>query len=99
MSSPDNPLAVRPRGPCRRRLRRTGGTCVDPGPEESAKLLLRSGSRVAPIAGVPRPADERILGHVGVDLLQGPVAVAGGILDLATDLAERLALPGHLARG
>jgi hypothetical protein len=47
---------------------------------------------------MPAPADERIFGHVMDELLHRFAAVALGILDLLTNLAQLLAHPRHLDR-
>ena len=60
--------------------------------------FLRAGRGLPPGAGRPRPADQMILADMFHEGLQRPVAVAGGILDLGADLAERLAFPAHFAR-
>ncbi|WP_377161950.1 response regulator transcription factor [Roseateles sp. UC29_93] len=79
-------------------LRRAEGAGLDPGVDQFPELSLRPRRRLALRAGHPRPADQRVVRHVLVDLRQRALAVARGILDLLADLAERQVLPGHLAR-
>src|SRR3954447_1547355 len=69
---------------------------LDPGLHQFAGLGLRAGRRLAACAGGPAPGDEVVLADVLLQQREVAAAVAGGVLELAADLAEALALPGHL---
>ncbi len=79
-------------------IRRTDRAGLGPGAHGGAELGLGPGGGRALAARRPGPADQRVLGHV---LQQGghvETAVARRVLDLATDLAQRLAGPRHRRR-
>src|SRR5690606_26919403 len=77
---------------------RAGRPGINPGFDQFAELLLRAGRRLAAFSGRPTPPDQRIFGHVVDEFSHGFSAVARGVLDLLTDLTERLAEPRHLDR-
>src|SRR5262249_17842256 len=74
-------------------------SCPHPGFDQCTRLRLRAGHGRAAEAGLPGPADERVLADMVDQLFDLAAAIARGIPDLLADLADRLALPGHLARG
>src|SRR5262249_59548383 len=80
-------------------LSRTLGASVDPRLDQLAEQLLAAGRGLAPFAGLPRPGDDVVARDVLVQQLEVAAAVAGRVLDLAADGADRLALPRHLDRG
>src|SRR5260370_26976902 len=71
---------------------RPGG---NPGLDEGSELRLRARSGRTPLAWVPRPPDERVRGHVLVELRETAPAVASAILQFQADVAQRFALPSH----
>src|SRR6185295_10655694 len=46
----------------------------------------------------PGPTDEMVLADMLDERVDGAVSIARGILDLGTDLAQRLAFPCHFSR-
>src|SRR5207245_985983 len=79
----------------------SGGTrsaAVDPRLDQLAEQLLRPRHRIAILAWMPAKGDEIVLGHVLVQQREVAAAGALGVLQLLTDLSDRLALPGHLDR-
>src|SRR5580704_4300718 len=76
-------------------LLRASRTRRYPRPNERPELRLRAGSWDASLAGVPRPADQRVRRHVLMDLRKAPTAVSCVILHLQTDLVRRFTLPRH----
>src|SRR5690348_8460804 len=77
---------------------RTLGTGVYPGLDEISEQFLGTRGRVAAFAGLPAPCDEIVAGGVIVQARKVAPAVALRILQLSTNLANRLALPRHLDR-
>src|SRR5712671_1426922 len=71
---------------------------VDPGLDQLARPLLGAGRRHAAGSRVPAIGHQVVLGDVLVDLRKVAPAVAVAVLELAADVADRLAFPGHLGR-
>src|SRR5262249_35613089 len=69
-----------------------------PSLDQRAGLLLRAGSGLPAIAGRPSPTDQVIFADMLNQCVDRTVSVARWILDLGTDLTERLALPSHFTR-
>ena len=67
----------------------------DPGLDQGSEVGLSAGSRRASLTGMPRPADKRICSHVLVDIPETSSTVSRFVLNLQTNFAQRLALPGH----
>src|SRR6266545_6881353 len=72
------------------------GSGVDPRLDQVAEQRLRAGSWVASGARLPAPRHQIIVRQVLVQQRKIAAAIAIGILDLAANLADRLALPRHL---
>ena len=90
---------------CRLRLRRRRprlrAQCsgVDPRLDQFAEQRLRARGGIASGARLPAPCNEIVVRQMLVEERKVTTAVAVGILDLATNLAHRLAFPCHLDRG
>src|SRR5712675_3402275 len=89
---------LRPNPTYRRRSSRCGTSRagVRPGLDQLAELLLGARRRRASRARGPAPPDKLVVRHVLDQRRHVLAAVAVLVLDLHADLAERLALPGHL---
>src|SRR5947209_20347043 len=79
-------------------LLRTHRPSLNPRLRQLTQLRLRAGGRLAAFAGRPAPGDEVVVRQVLVQLRERAPAVAVLILDLLTNLADRLALPRHFER-
>src|SRR3954447_3853468 len=77
---------------------RTRSAGVDPGLDQLTQPLLGAGRGGATGPRFPRPADEIVVRQMLVQQREIAPAVALRVLDLAADLAHRLALPRHLDR-
>ena len=66
---------------------------------ERARCLLGAGSRLPAVPGRPSPTDQMVLADMLNERFERTVSIARRILDLGTDLTERLAFPSHFTRG
>jgi hypothetical protein len=69
---------------------------IDPSLNQISKQLLRAGSRVAPLTGLPTPSNEVVTGSVRMDKRQISAAVPTRVFQLLANFPHRLALPRHL---
>src|SRR3954452_10236812 len=100
MSAPKDRAAIHPNRICEHPLRRRASRSgLHPRLDKRAGLLLRARHGRAAEAGLPGPADEGVLADMVDQVFHLAPAIARRIPDLLADLADGLALPGHLARG
>src|ERR1044072_4853488 len=79
-------------------VRRAFRAACDPGTCQCAEFGLCTRRRRAARSGVPAPTDQPFMGVMRRYLPQRLAAVAGAVLELPADLAERLAFPRHRSR-